>query len=129
MAANSKADTSGAPRTVDDYMALPYRIDVYWDEDYWAAELPDLPGCVAGADTWEELGAKIEDAKRTWFEATLELGREIPLPRATNYSGELRVRLGRKLHAEAARVADRSGISLNTLIVTAVAKEVGRKET
>ncbi|HZT07642.1 MAG TPA: toxin-antitoxin system HicB family antitoxin [Chloroflexota bacterium] len=109
-------------------MKLPYRMEVYRDGDYWAAEFPQLPGLAARAERWEDLEREIEDAKRAWFETMIELGREIPMPRtAEAYSGKLQLRLPRSLHAQAARASERDGVSLNTFIVTTIAKELGQK--
>ncbi len=113
---------------VEHYMALPYRMEIYWDEDYWAAEFPELPGLVAGNETWDGLQETIEDAKRAWFESALEHGDPIPEPQAHSaFSGKLVLRMPKSLHAEAAREADREGVSLNTLIVAALSRELGRR--
>ncbi len=56
---------------IEDYLGLPYRMEVYYDEGYWAAEFPELPGLVAGHETWEGLQAAVEDAKRAYFDAML----------------------------------------------------------
>lgn len=113
---------------VEHYMALPYRMEIYWDEDYWAAEFPELPGLVAASETWDGLQESIDDAKRAWFESALEHGDPIPEPRAEGaFSGKLVLRMPKSLHAEAARVANREGVSLNTLIVAALSKELGRR--
>src|SRR4051794_21224116 len=113
--------------TLDYYMKLPYRMEIYWDEDYWAAEFPELPGLAAGADTWEELLTEVTDAKRAWFDTMIELGREIPHPRqADGYSGKLQLRLPKSLHARASRTADAEGVSLNTFIATSIAEAIGR---
>ncbi len=122
--------TISKPRTVDDYLALPYRIEITREDDCWVARVPDLPGLVAASETWEELRDQMDDAMRAWITVALERDRPVPEPSTGDgdHSGELRVRLGRKLYAEAARLASRSDVSLNTLIVTAVAKEVGRHE-
>lgn len=116
--------------SVDDYMQLAYRMEVYWDEDYWAAKFPELPGLGAGHETWDGLQAAIEDAKRTYFEAALENGQTIPLPspRQDEFSGKLVLRLARSLHRQAAWAAEQEGVSLNSFIVAAVGKELGRIE-
>jgi len=49
-------------RTVEDYMSLPYRIEIRWEGDCWAARVPELPGLVAAHETWERLLASLEDA-------------------------------------------------------------------
>lgn len=103
-------------------------MEVYWDADgaCWAAELPQLPGLVAAHETWEGLQAAIHDAKQAWFEAMIEDACPIPEPKASRtVSGKLQLRLPKSLHAAVARLAESEGVSLNTLLVTAVAKEVG----
>ena len=114
---------------LEHYMTLPYRMEIYWDEDYWAAEFPDLPGLVAGSETWDGLQDAIDDAKQAWFESVLEHGDPIPEPHTQSaFSGKLVLRMPKSLHAEAARVAVREGVSLNTLLVTALSKEIGRRQ-
>ena len=114
----------------DEYMRLPYRMEVYWDGDYWAAEFPELPGLAAGHETWERLLPAVEDAKRAYFEAALDRGLPIPLPaeRQLEFSGKLVLRLSKSIHRDAARVAAREGVSLNAFIASAVARELGRCE-
>lgn len=72
--------------------------------------------------TWDGLGEMIEDAKRAWFESMIEHGKPIPEPRPVEeqFSGRLVLRLPKSLHRRAVIAADRDGVSLNTLIVTAV---------
>ncbi|MCC7107062.1 MAG: type II toxin-antitoxin system HicB family antitoxin [Chloroflexi bacterium] len=109
-------------------MRLPYRAEIYWDEDYWAAEFPELPGLAAGSETWEGLATAIEDAKRVYFESALERHLPIPEPgqRPAAYSGRVLLRLPKSLHAQAARAAEQDGVSINSFLVSAVARELGR---
>ena len=124
------AQTAENLRTIDDYMRLAYRMEVYWDWDYRAAESPDLPGLVAGHETWQGLLAAVGDAKRAWIESALAHGDRIPQPRSpAPSSGKLVLRLPKSLHALAAKAAQREGVSLNTLLVAAIAKELGRKSS
>ena len=70
-------------KTLDYYLSLSYRIVVTpgdVDEGGFVAVIPDLQGCFTQAETWAELGEMIEDAKRGWLEAALELGVEISEP-------------------------------------------------
>lgn len=30
------------PNRVEHYLAVPYPMEIYWDEDYWAARAVDL---------------------------------------------------------------------------------------
>lgn len=115
---------------VDEYMALPYRMAVYWDREgeCWAAEFPELPYLVAAAETWEELPNKVADAKRAWFESMIADGKPIPEPRASEeeFSGNLRLRLPKMVHRQATIAAEREGVSLNTFLVTAITSWVER---
>ena len=116
-------------RRVEDYMALPYRMEIRWEDDCWAARVPELPGLVAAHETWDGLLATLEDAKHVWFEEMVELGRLIPEPSPdSEFSGNLRLRLPKSLHARAARAAERDEVSLNTFLVAAVAEALARKD-
>ena len=54
------------------YMRLPYEVVIKHHEDGWFARISDLPGCMASADTCEELGPRIDDAMRGYIEDSLE---------------------------------------------------------
>lgn len=85
----------------DRLMRLPYRIELYPDEDGgFAATIPDLPGCVTQVDTKEGALTLIEDAKAAWIRTAIEQSIPIPTPgtRARSYSGKLNVRLPKSLH-------------------------------
>ena len=68
-------------RDVDDYMSLPYPIELIPDPEGWFVAIPDLPGCMSQGETAEEALEMIRDAQRGWIDLALEDGREIPLPR------------------------------------------------
>ncbi len=109
-------------RGVDDYMRLSYRMEVYRDGDYWAAEFPELPGLAAGHETWDGLLAMVEDAKRAYF--TAMLGDSLPIPEPNAHSGRFVVRVPKSLHADLVIRARREGVSLNTLCVAALARAI-----
>ena len=101
-------------------MRLPYRIELYPDEDGgFVAAIPDLPGCVTQAETKEAALTLIEDAKAAWISTAMEQSISIPTPggRAGSYSGKLNVRLPKSLHRALAVRAEAEGVSLNHLIV------------
>src|SRR6266700_765730 len=87
---------------VTEYMRRPYLMEVVWDEDYWAATFPELPGLVAAADTWDALERKIADAKESYFEAALGPGLPIAEPgdSAEPASGRVLLRLPKTLHRQ-----------------------------
>ena len=108
---------------VERYLRLPYRVEITHDEDHWAARFPELAGLVAGAETWEELPARIDDAKRAWFEAMLDSGRPIPEPAEQQpSSGRILLRVPKGLHRDLIHQAQREGVSLNTLLNSVIAR-------
>lgn len=68
--------------TVDEYMELPYRIEIIPDteESGFVAYYPELPGCISCGETVTDAVANIEDAKREWITAALEDGIVIAKP-------------------------------------------------
>jgi len=118
--------------SVEDYLKLPYTIEVVQDESDgytgWFAKVEELPGCMTQADTFDELGEMIEDAKRAWIESALEDGVKIPLPRKVeDYSGKFVVRLPKSLHKQLAATASQEGVSLNTYVNVTLSQAVGRE--
>ncbi len=67
-------------RSVDEYMALPYTIEIMPDDGAWFVQVKEVPGCMTEVDSWEEIRPAIEEAKRLWIELALERGRPIPEP-------------------------------------------------
>ena len=68
--------------TLEEYMKLPYPIEITADKDEsgYVASHPDLKGCITCGQTIESATAALVDAKRAWLEAALENGYEIPVP-------------------------------------------------
>lgn len=71
-------------KTVDDYMKLPYRMEIVpdMDEAGFTVSFPDLPGCVSIGDTIDEAYKNALDAKRSWLEAAIEDGIHINEPKS-----------------------------------------------
>jgi antitoxin HicB len=115
---------------VAEYMRRPYLMELAQDDDYCAATFPELPGLMAAADTWDELERKIADAKVSYFMAAIEASLPIPEPGDSSEpaSGRVLLRLPKTLHRQATRAAARDGVSVNTFLVSAVARELGRRE-
>ena len=57
----------------------------------YAADLPDLPGCIAAADTFEETRQLIEEAANFHVEGMIEDGETIPEPLNTAVEVEVEV--------------------------------------
>ena len=60
-----------------------YEVIIYWsNEDHaFIAEVPELPGCAADGETYQEAVANVETVIQEWIETARELGRSIPEPR------------------------------------------------
>lgn len=64
-------------------MASRYEIIIFWsDEDgAYVAEVPELAGCMADGETYQEALAHAEQAIEEWVETARNLGRTIPQPK------------------------------------------------
>ncbi len=103
-------------KTVDYYMSLPYKIELYPDieEGGYAVACPELPGCLSCGETIEECIESIEDAKLAWITASLEDGYPIPEPtKIDEYSGQFKIRMPKSLHKKLAEHSKEEGISMN----------------
>ena len=103
-------------RTIEEYMALPYRLEIIPDPDEggFAAAYPELPGCVTSGETMEDVVRNAQDAKRAWLEAALEEGFAIREPESLeDYSGQFKLRIPKSLHRALAEHSRREGISMN----------------
>lgn len=119
-----------ATKTIEEYLQLPYTIEVVRDatDEYsgWFARVVELPGCMTQADTFDELDELVQDAMRAWIETAQEKGLPIPEPKPGElYSGKFVIRVPRSLHRELAETAARDGVSLNTFVNVALARVVG----
>jgi predicted RNase H-like HicB family nuclease len=74
-------DERSLEAAVERYMRLPYLMVVFWDDGYWAAEFPELPGLAAGHEDRLAMREVVDDAKRTYFEEAIRQGKAIPEPR------------------------------------------------
>ncbi len=64
-------------------MASKYEIIIFWsDEDgAFVAEVPELPGCMADGQTYQEALSNAEQVIQEWIITAKDLGRTIPEPR------------------------------------------------
>ena len=120
-------------KTIDEYMALPYRLEIVPDPDEggYVAAYPDLKGCLSAGNTIEEAVANAMDAKREWLTAAMEDcqrmlnhklrhtgamedGYPIPEPIGEEeYSGQFKLRIPKSLHRQLALQSKKEGISMN----------------
>jgi predicted RNase H-like HicB family nuclease len=107
-------------RTVEEYMALPYTIEITADEGSYFVKVKELDGCMSVGESREDALAMIEDAMRGWLDVALEDGLEVPLPETQQegrYNGKFPLRLPKSLHRKLAEAAERDKVSLNQYLV------------
>ncbi len=92
-------------------------------------EFPDLPGCMSDGESIEDAIENGKDAIRCWIEAAKASHRKIPEPgEPEGYSGKWVQRVPKSLHARLVSLAEFEGVSLNTLVTTMIAENLGKKQ-
>ena len=59
---------------------MQYLVIIEKGESSWGAHVPDLSGCIAAAETRQEVTALIKDAIAFHLEGLREYGEPVPLP-------------------------------------------------
>jgi antitoxin HicB len=98
-----------------------HAISIKWsDEDNsFVATIPGIRALSAFGATHEEALYELHIAAEAYFEALEFAGKPLPLPeKITHYSGQLRLRMPKSLHAALSNEAEDENISLNTYIVS-----------
>jgi predicted RNase H-like HicB family nuclease len=64
-------------------MSVKYEIIIYWstEDNAYVAEVPELPGCMADGNTYQQALENAEVIIQEWIETATDLGRTIPEPR------------------------------------------------
>lgn len=101
-----------------------YSYFVAWspEDGEYVALSSEFPGLSGMAETAEEAMAMLRDAIAVAVEAFAEDGEAAPQPHTISpFSGQLRLRLPRSVHAAAVQRAEQEGVSLNALLQAYVA--------
>ena len=98
------------------------------DGEGFFVSFPDLPGCVADGETYDEAIANARDAFSAWMTANREEGGSIPLPGQSNHPVKYVQRLPQSLHKRLTRAAELDGVSMNTLVSILIAEGLGRRD-
>jgi predicted RNase H-like HicB family nuclease len=63
-------------------MSIKYELIIYWSEEdsSFIVEVPELAGCIADGQTYQEAVSNAEIIIQEWIETAQELGRSIPKP-------------------------------------------------
>ncbi len=64
-------------------MKIKYELIIYWSEEDQAfiVEVPELPGCMADGETYQEAVQNVEVVIQQWITTAQELGRSLPEPK------------------------------------------------
>ncbi len=64
-------------------MSIRYELIIFWSsaDNAFVVDVPELPGCMADGDTYEEALANAQSVIKEWIETARELGRPIPEPK------------------------------------------------
>ena len=70
---------------------LKYEIVIFWsDEDkLYVTYAPELPGCMAHGDTYEDALKNILDAMDFWIETAQEISKPTPIPKVNRIRFDL----------------------------------------
>ena len=64
-------------------MSIRYELIIYWSDadNCFVVEVPELAGCFADGNTYNEAVSNAEIIIQEWIETAKELGRDIPEPK------------------------------------------------
>ncbi|MCJ7681532.1 MAG: toxin-antitoxin system HicB family antitoxin, partial [Candidatus Aminicenantes bacterium] len=97
-----------------------HAVSIKWsDEDQsFVATIPQIHGLSAFGATRDEALSELRISADGYFEALEAAGMLLPLPqKATPFSGQLRLRMPKSLHAALSQEAEDNNVSLNTYLV------------
>lgn len=62
---------------------IKYELIIYWSEEDRAfiVEVPELPGCMADGESYEQAVVNVQTIIEQWIETARELGKPIPQPK------------------------------------------------
>jgi predicted RNase H-like HicB family nuclease len=60
-----------------------YEVIIYWSEEdkSFIAEVPELSGCVADGESYNDALKNVQTIISEWIETAKKLGRKIPVPK------------------------------------------------
>ena len=60
-----------------------YEIIIFWsnEDNAFIADVPELPGCMAHGNSYEEALINAKDAVELWIQTAKEFGDDIPAPK------------------------------------------------
>lgn len=70
---------------------LKYEVVIFWsdEDDLYVTYAPELPGCMAHGDTYEDALKNITDAMNFWVETVQEIGKPVPKPKVNQITFDI----------------------------------------
>jgi len=64
-------------------MPHKYEMIIYWSDDdqSFLVEVPELSGCMADGDSYQDAVSNAEIIIQEWIETAIALGRDVPIPK------------------------------------------------
>ncbi len=68
---------------MEDFRMYKYELIIFWSEQdqCYLVEVPELPGCMADGETYQEAIKNAQIVISEWIDTAQSAGREIPQPR------------------------------------------------
>jgi antitoxin HicB len=107
-----------------------HAVSIKWSDgdNGFIAAIPGIQGLSAFGQTREEALSELNIASEAYFKSLKKAGRQLPdEEKIFPYSGQIRLRMPKSLHADLSYRAKDEGVSLNTYIVTLLSeRHMGR---
>jgi antitoxin HicB len=111
---------------------FPYRVLVEFsaEDEAYIARVPAFEGLAAHGESPEEATHQARIAAEAMLASLRSHHRAIPQPdSAADYSGQLRLRLPRSVHARLSKLAAAEEVSLNNLLLAFITEGLGRRQS
>ena len=111
---------------------LKYSVSIRWSDNDkgFIAVVPELPGLSAFGANQAEALSELKIASAAYLKSLKGSGRAVPAPLKTvTFSGQLRLRMPKSLHAEFSESARAEGTSLNTYLVALLTQRHAERAT
>jgi antitoxin HicB len=105
---------------------VKYPVSIKWsDEDEGhIATIPGIQGLSAFGESAEEALNQLRIAAQAFFQSLKKAGKPLPVfDKVKLFSGQLRLRLPKSLHADLSQGAENEGVSLNTYLISLLTRE------
>lgn len=113
-------------RSLDYFVSLPYKIELYPTVRGFVAAIPELPGCIAQGKTEIVALEMIAAAKVAWLKIALEGSVSIPEPGEVEglFRNNFNLQIPRPLYQDLIRRAEKEGVTPNLLITHLLSKYI-----